>query len=168
MYKAVILFLSFTILFTAEASAKDKLRIGTFDSRMVAIYYFRSPDFQKEMGKLMTDFKAAKEKKDTAMIKKLEEKGQLQQRIAHDKGFGRGSVSEIMEKQSESLKELAKKENLAVIVSKWELNYSSPDVEIVDITLKIMDIFKAPVDVKKMYDEMKGVKPIEDAFFIED
>ncbi|MFA6569993.1 MAG: hypothetical protein WCT77_02015, partial [Bacteroidota bacterium] len=65
-------------------------------------------------------------------------------------------------------KELGKKEKLSLILSKWEVNYSSSDVELVDITLKLLDVLKAPDDVKKMMSEIDKHKPVENAFFIED
>jgi len=168
MKKAVILFIITLVIFSADVFAKGKIKIGVYDSRAVALNYFRSEAFQKEMMELRAEHKKAKEKGDTVNVKKMEEKGQLTQRIAHDKGFGTGSVAEILGKFSKELIELGKKEKLIAIVSKWELNFSSADVELVDVTLKVLDVIKAADYVKKMYMEMKGQKPVENAFFLED
>jgi len=168
MKNTLFLLFASIILITTDLSAKDKIRIGIYDSRIVAIFNFQSEEFQKEMRELRTEYLTAKEKKDSVLAKKLEEKGQLTQRILHDKGFGRGSVAEILEKKSEELKVLAKKENLSVIVSKWELNYSI-DAELVDITLQMGELFSKDTEkIKKMMKDLTSNPPVKDAFFIED
>lgn len=168
MKKILLIMLVATLLLSSELIAKGKQRIGVYDSRAIAICWFQSEDGQKGMKSMMEEYKAAKAKGDTVQAKKLEEKGQLMQRIAHDKGFGRGSVAEYFENKLSEFKELAKKEKLMAICSKWELNFSSPDVETVDITMNVLDMFKATDKVKKMVEEMKGIEPIKDAFFLED
>ena len=168
MKKALFIMFIATLLLSSELIAKGKQRIGVYDSRAIAICWFQSQEGQKDLMSLREEFNSAKAKGDSVQAKKLEEKGQLTQRILHDKGFGRGSVAEIIEKKLNELKELAKKEKLMAICSKWELNFSSPDVETVDITMNILDMFKATDKVKKMVEEMKGIEPIKDAFFLED
>jgi hypothetical protein len=168
MKKTLVFCLTAIIFLSAELIAKDKIRVGVFDSRAVAIWYFRSDENKKVMQDLFAERTEAVKKGDSALVKKINEKGPLLQRIAHDKGFGRGSVAEILEKHSDVIKELGKKEKLSLILSKWEVNYSAGDVELVDITLKLLDILKAPEDVKKMMSEIDKHKPVENAFFIED
>lgn len=165
------LVLAFAILLISgfsELSAKQ--RIGVYDSRVIAIWYYQGGD--GEFSKIMQDFtssiKKAQESKDSVLIKKLSEKAQLSQRIMHDKGFGRGSIAEIIQTKTEELKSLAKSENLLAIVSKWELNYSGSEIEVVDITAKLLDLLKANDNIKKMLNEMKSVEPVKDAFFIND
>jgi len=167
MKKTILLTAIALLLLNVNAFSADKLRIGAYDSRMIAIWYFNTEDYQKEMQKMRQDYDKAKADNDTAKIKELEEKGPLTQRILHDKGFGRGSTASIIEKKQNELKTLAKNENLISIVSKWELNYARPDVEVIDVTLKILKLFNAPEHLSKMYDEMKKQKPIDDAFFMD-
>ncbi|MCL5992494.1 MAG: hypothetical protein M1419_10415 [Bacteroidetes bacterium] len=168
MKKVLFIMLIASLMLTSELIAKGKQRIGVYDSRVIAICWFQSNEGQKDMMSLREEYNTAQAKGDTVTAKKLSEKGQLTQRILHDKGFGRGSVAEIIEKKLNELKELAKKEKLMAICSKWELNFSSPDVELVDITMNVLDMFKASDKVKKMVEEMKGIEPIKDAFFLED
>jgi hypothetical protein len=168
MNKFFICLFATLLLIGATSNAKSKNRIGTYDSRIIAIWNFSSPEFQKEMTEMRTAFIKAKESNDTATVKILEQKGPLTQRILHDKGFGRGSVAEIIEKKQEELKLLAKSENLIAIVSKWELNYSNPDIEVVDVTVKLLEALNATDKIIKMYDEMKTQEPLKNAFFLED
>ena len=166
MKKGILYSICALLLLSAISTASSKQRIGVYDSRAIAIWYFNTPEFRIKMQDMMKTLQKAKQDKDTAKIKDLEERGPLMQRIAHDKGFGRGSVAEIIEKQQEELKTIAKKENLIAIVSKWELNFTDPEIEIVDITLSLLDLLKADDNVKKYLEEMKKTPPIEDAFFI--
>jgi Skp family chaperone for outer membrane proteins len=168
MKKLAVLAVCTLVLLSSSLLAKDKIRIGIYDSRAVYVGLFQGGEFQPTMKALRDDFNQAKEKGDTIKLKKLEEKGQLMQRIAHDKGFGRGSIADILEKKNLDFKSIAEKEKLSVILSKWEVNFSSPDVELVDITMQLLDLIKANDNVKKMAKEMDQNKPIEDAFFIED
>jgi hypothetical protein len=168
MKRYFILTICTFILLSGILLSKEKVRIGVFDSRAVAIWYFRSDANRQEMKKLMEEMKTAKEKKDSVQMKKIEAKGQLLQRIAHDKGFGRGSVAEILENYSKEITAIAETEKLSLIVSKWELNYSNSNVETVDITTSLLKALKAPDDVMKMLDDVNKNKPVENAFFIED
>ena len=167
--KIKLILATIIVIIVSTGILEAKQKIGVFDSRIIAINYYNTESFQKEMQTMFAEYNTAKEKKDSAEIKKFEERGPLLQRVLHDKGFGRGSVAEIMEKKSDELKAFAKKQNLSAIVSKWELVCSSDDVEVVDITILLLtEIFKAPENLIKMYNENKDKKPIEDAFFIND
>ncbi len=170
MKRLTIVFTCAILLISGFSKAYSKQRIGVYDSRIIAIWYFQGGDgeFTKIMKEFMASMKKAQDNKDTIEVKKLSEKAQISQRIAHDKGFGRGSVAEIVQNKQEEFRSLAKNENLIAIVSKWEVNYSTQDVELVDVTLKLLELFKANDNIKKMIDEMKSIEPIKDAFFIED
>lgn len=111
MNKLFICLFATLLLIGATSEASSKNRIGIYDSRIIAIWNFNNPEFQKEMSDMRAAFMKAKETNDTATVKKLEQKGPLTQRILHDKGFGRGSVAEIIEKRKEELKSVAKSEN---------------------------------------------------------
>ena len=166
MKKFLILTVTVLMVSSLFLNAKGKIRVGVYDSRAVAICYFRSEVFSKEMKEIMTEHKKAKENKDISKEKEFEEKGQLMQRIAHDKGFGRGSVAEILAEHENGIKKIAKENNLTLIVSKWELNYSGDDIEIVDITLLMMDLFKADENMKKMAKDLQKHDPVKDAFLM--
>ena len=123
------------------------LRIGTFDSRGVALAFYSS-----EEGK-----------------KLLEGGGEpgLETR-AHLQTFSTGSVTNIIEKMKNmktALPRVAKEARVSLIVSKWQIAHKDPSVEYVDVTrdlvklfnpslLKIDDIVSycksAPIPIEKM------------------
>ena len=171
MKKCVVILVISLLMFSMSLTSKENIRVGVYDSRAVAILYYQGSEFRTEIKSMHKQLKEAKEKKDSATIKMLEEKGSLMQKIAHDKGFGRGSVIEIIEKY-ENFKEMAKllaeKENLSLILSKWELNYSADNVLTVDITEQLLKALGASQKLLKMIDQMKDKPPIKDAFFLKD
>lgn len=59
---------------------------------------------------------------------------------------------------------IARAKNLAVIISKWEVVYNNPDIELVDITDKIVAFFELSDKIKEVPDH----EPVKDTFFIND
>lgn len=158
-------------IFHDSLFAQNKFRIGTYDSRAIAIAFFNS-DYAsatwQQMNKLKTDYRRAIEDKDTIKSKKCEREGQMRQAILHDKGFGTGSVRDCMAAIKDKVDDFASKEKLDIIVSKWELNYSGTDVEIVDVTEQIINFFQPKIKIKDMLKELSSSEPIKDAYLIED
>ena len=113
---------------------KAKLRVGTFDSRAIAIAYTRTEDFNQALNKLMEEHKKAKADGDEKKAKELEAKGQAQQQLFHMQGFSTASVSEYLELVKDKIPAIAKEAGVDVIVSKWDIVYQSPDAEFVDVT----------------------------------
>jgi hypothetical protein len=166
MARAILSFCIVAAAFGSQAAAQ--LRIGVFDSRAIAIARVHSGGGGEFPTDLRRQMEAAKEKGDKQEMARIERLGQLHQAQLHDQGFGSGSVNALFGIMQDKLAEVAKKENLNVIVSKWELAYSAPEAEIVDVTDLIVEVFHPDERVKKMIEEMKKVEPVKDALFIED
>ena len=58
---------------------KAKLRVGTFDSRAIAVAYARTDEFNQAVKKLMEEHKKAKADGNEKMVKELEAKGKAGQ-----------------------------------------------------------------------------------------
>jgi hypothetical protein len=128
----------------ASASAQsqtNKLRIGVYDSRAVAIAYANSDLFKESMKPVEAEYEKAKKDKNVKRVKEIEARMKLQQRRLHEQGFSTGSVAYILAKVKDSLPELARQANVQIIVSKWELNHRSADVEAVDVTDELVGLF---------------------------
>ena len=147
----------------------NKVRIGVYDSRAVAIAYANSAEGRESMKTAQTDYQKAKATKDEKKMKEIESRMKLQQRRLHEQGFSTGSVSSTMAKVKDALPEVARKAGVQAIVSKWELNYQSPEVEVVDVTDELVALFhvnekgrewakqikdKPPVPIEQITDEM--------------
>jgi hypothetical protein len=141
---------------TAWAQSKETtLRIGVYDSRAVAVAYGNSTEFRKSLEGITADYKKAKEAKDDKRVKEIETQMKAQQRRAHEQGFSTGSVAPIMTKIKDSLPAVAKKAGVDVIVSKWEVNYQSPGIKVVDVTDDLVAQFHVSV---KGLEWVKGIK----------
>jgi len=137
----------------------EPLKLGTYDSRIVTLAYSRSEHFKKAMDSL----KEGQEimlTNDTA--KKIEAfyKGFTRQYIMHQQVFSNGSSANILALVKDQLSQLAKKEGVFAIVSKWELTYSDPDVELVDLTMPVSKLFNPSSDFDRMVPEMQKQAPI--------
>jgi hypothetical protein len=153
-----------------KTNAQTKVRIGVFDSRAVAIVFYQSKfsNVKENFGTLHTKMKEAKEKDDKDAIAKIEREASLRQVMMHEQGFGRGSINNVTGAIKDKLAQLAKSENLSVIVSKWELVFSGADVVSIDVTEKIVDFFEPNEKIKSMMKEIMESEPLKDAFLIDD
>jgi hypothetical protein len=157
----------FVFISGMDAYSQSKVKIGTYDSRMVAVMFYNSKYFnlREEAKKRM---EAAKEKNDSVEIANIMKEMPLRQRFMHEQVFGKGSVNWIMDQFKDKVSDIAGKEKVNIVVSKWELNYYGQGTEFIDLTEKICAIFGSEMDFKKMYSELQINEPVKDAFLIED
>ena len=136
-------------------SKENTLRIGVYDSRAVAVAYGNSAEFRKSLDAVTADHKKAKDAKDDKRVKEIETQMKAKQRRAHEQGFSTGSVADIVAKIKDSLPGVAKKAGVDVIVSKWEVNYQSPGIKVVDVTDDLVSLFHVSA---KGLEWAKGIK----------
>jgi hypothetical protein len=164
-----ILVLSLALLALAcQPTLQAPQRIGVFDSRAVAIAYANSPDFNKVPATLAERMRAAKEKGDKKEIAAIEREGTLHQVMMHEQGFGTGSVISILSLVKDSVAALAARENVTLVVSKWEIAYSAKNVELVDLTEKVAEFFHPNERVRSILKEVPKHEPMKDAYLIQD
>jgi hypothetical protein len=126
----------------AQSESKDKrLRIGTFDSRMVAVGFFNSGAGQKMMAAVKADYDKAKDAKDDKRMKEIGAKMQTKQRRLHEQAFSTASVVNLLQSVKAELPGVAKAAGVDLIVSKWEVMFQAPEVEIVDVTKQMAKLF---------------------------
>jgi hypothetical protein len=160
------------VLLAATAPAQtqtNKLRIGVYDSRVIAIAYGNSPEFQDTLKPVMAEYQKARDAGNEKRMKEIGAQMKLKQRRLHEEGFSPGSVIGIMATVKDSLPAVARDAGVDVIVSKWEVNYQSPNVEIVDVTDQVAALFhtsergkqwlkqipaKPPVPIEQITDDM--------------
>jgi hypothetical protein len=143
-------------------------RVGVFDSRAVAIAYANSPAFNTIPATLAERMKAAKEKGDKKEIAAIEREGMLHQVMMHEQGFGTGSVMGMISTVKDSVAALAARENVTLVLSKWELVYSAKNVELVDLTEKVVEFFHPNERVRSILKELPKHEPMKDAYLIQD
>ncbi len=154
----------------AEPSAKDAgqivkpLRVGTFDSRAVALAYYRkhlrSPEFVASMKKLKGERDKAIAAGDHEKAKKLEAEGRAGQAQVHSQVFGSAPVDEIVAKIKDQLPEIAQRAGVDLIVSKWGIAYRSPSAEFVDVTEPMAKLFQPDEATRKIIREASKHAPL--------
>jgi NAD(P)H-dependent flavin oxidoreductase YrpB (nitropropane dioxygenase family) len=141
-------------------SQTNKMRIGVYDSRAIAIAYGNSAEFEQSLKSVRAEYSKAKEEKNDKRMKEIDARMKLQQRRMHEQGFSTGSVADCMAKIKDSLPGVAKKAGVQVIVSRWELNYQSPEVEVVDVTDDLVALFHPSEKVLGWLKDAKNHPPL--------
>ena len=110
----LIIGLAFILLvYPAFSQVKSgKIRIGTYDSRIITMAYSRSAFFTDLFNKVGQEYKTAKESNDTVKMKKIEIQMKTTQHLLHQRVFGTGSISSIIDIVKDSISLIAKRENL--------------------------------------------------------
>jgi hypothetical protein len=147
------------------ADTQSKIRIGTYDSRFVALAFDRADNMKRIrdfMGNLNLELQKAREAKDENKLKELEAKGPAFQNLMHQQVFGNLSIPNVIETIKDRLPAIAKKTGVMLIVSKWEIQYSAPEIEPVDLTLQLVDLFNIDDATRKMIEEglKQNQKPV--------
>ena len=141
-------------------SSKKEIRVGTFDSRLVAVAYVRSDFFKKRLAKLKDRMTTAKADKDDQRIKQIETKVVELQHHVHKQGFSTWPVDDILQHSKIDLAKVAQKAKVDLIVSKWNITYQSPNASTVDVTELLVSPFKPTDETRKVLDELRGKKPV--------
>lgn len=148
----------------ADGPAKEAepagLRVGTFDSRAVAVAFIRSAMLEQDLKQMMKEHEEAKAAGDEEKVKKLEAQGQARQEQAHRQGFGTAPVDEILQRIKDKLPAIAKKSSVDVIVSKWVVTYSTPGARFVDVTDLIIEPFDPDERTKRIIRELRAKPPV--------
>lgn len=141
-------------------SQTNKLRVGVYDSRAIAIAYGNSTEFQQSLKSVQAEYNKAKEEKNDKRMKEIETRMKLAQRRLHEQGFSTGSVAGIMAKIKDSLPVVATQAGVQAIISKWELNHQSTDLEVVDVTDNLVALFHPSEKVMGWVKELKNHPPL--------
>ena len=118
---------------------KSKLRIGTYKSYIIALAYYRSEVFQKQIADLSAQIEQAKADEKTELLKQLTAKSQALQQQVRGQLFGRAPVNNILANLKDALPGIAKASGVEIISGK--VDYHSPDVELLDITDALVQQF---------------------------
>jgi hypothetical protein len=140
------------------------VRVGVFDSRAVALAYYRkflrTPEFTARIQKLKEERDRAKAAGDEAKAKQLEAEGRGGQENVHSQVFGSAPIDEIMAKIRDQLPAVAKQAGVDLIVSKWSIAYRSADAQFVDVTEPLAKLFQPDEATLKMIREIPKHPPV--------
>lgn len=138
----------------------DCLRVGVFDSRAVAIVFLRSPAGREPMFELKRRHAEAKEAGNDSLMADLEAQGLAMQDRWHRMGFGTASVRWILRRIEDRLPELAREAGVDLIVSRWNVVFQEPDVQLVDVTAVLVDALDTDEDIPTLLSELAKNPPL--------
>jgi hypothetical protein len=157
---SMLAFISIPINQISGQQDKKTVKIGVYDSRIIVMAYSRSDFFIEHQRKLALQSDSTVKTKDTLKMKEFANKAISYQHLLHQMVFSSGSAKDIVMLIMDKLPELAKQEGLVLIVSKFEINYMDPSVEIVDLTKQLVKLFNPKQNIDKMCDEIEKIDPI--------
>jgi len=138
----------------ADAQA---IRIGTYDSRAVAVAYVRSK-LSAEKLKVLIDERAAAEKAgNTRRVKELNELGASLQRRRHLQGFSTAPIEDILDVIRDRLPGVAEKAGVDVITR--SADWHGAGVEFVDVTDALVGLLEPDAQTVKMIAELRKQQP---------
>ncbi len=158
-----IVFLVIAMVASAESFAQKKtaaMRIGTYDSRIITFAWSRTDFLKQKMIRISQQSDSATKAHDTAKLKEVSVGAISFQHLLHLMVFSNGSAAWIMPLIKDKLPELARAEGVSVILSKWEVTFSDPSVEIVDLTAKVAQLFNPGENIDNMAAEISKQEPI--------
>lgn len=157
-----------TMLTTPSATAggnipkptEVKLRVGTFDSRLVAVAYARSDAFRDHLAELQAELAQAKAKGAVQRVKELEAQGPALQRLIHKQGFSTWPIDNILATIEKKIPALAREARVDLIVSKWDLVYQDPTAGFVDVTPALVVLFNPDEETRKVLKSLGEKDPV--------
>jgi hypothetical protein len=137
---------------------KQKIRIGVFNTRAVALAYGRSKMGMEEINKLIAEAKEAKEKGDKKKFQKLDAELRMWQDKAHWQVFSVCNIDDILAHIRPHYEEIAKKAGVIVIVE--QAVYTDKNVEVVDVTELMAEQFGPDEKTQKIMKDIMKHPPL--------
>ena len=135
-------------------------KIGIYDSRVIALAYYRSEQQMARLQAIRTEHMKAKSENNQDKIKELEKEGPWTQVRMHQQVFSTAGISHITTQIQEPLKQLAQDAGVIIIISKWEMPYLAATAEIIDLTVPIAKLFNPDEQTLKIMEAMKIQEPV--------
>jgi len=150
------------LLASGEASEPPPtpLRVGTFDSRAVAVACARSALFQDELKRLRQQYDRAKAAGNDSEVKRLEAEGKAGQDRLHQQVFSTASVQDIVARIKDQLPGIAKQAGVDLLVSKWEAAYIAPEAKTIDVTDLIVKPFQPDAKTRQIVAQLRKQAPV--------
>ena len=140
--------------------ASPSCKIGVYDSRVVALAFYRSAEHMESLKGIQTEYVKAKSENNQERIKELEKEGPWRQVRMHQQVFSTAGILNITSTIQASLKTIAEEAGVIIIVSKWEMPYLAAAVESIDLTWQIAQLFKPDEQTLIIMEAMKTQDPV--------
>jgi len=142
------------------ATAPEAIVLGTFDSRGIALAYYRSAAFSAALKELHAQRDAAEAEGDTKLVEELERRGPAMQAEAHRRTFGNASVRDLLDPLKGEIAAIAKRLGVEVVVSRWDQVYRRPSAKSVDVTADLAGLFDPDEKTLQIMGELLKKDPV--------
>jgi hypothetical protein len=133
-------------------------RIGTYESRAIAIAYARSAHLAAVHTDLLQRRSEAEERGDEALVREIEARGGALQLRLHLQGFSTAPVDDLLDAVRDRLPEVAREAGVAAIMR--SVDFHEPSVEIVDVTGALVRLFDPDAGVLSLVAEVRSNPPL--------
>ena len=144
----------------ATAKSTAGITLGTYDSRVMAIAYYRSDDFKQNVADVREQHAAAKEAGDQETMNRLERMMVDGQARTHKQGFGTAPIPEILELMKDEIPHIAQEAGVDVLVCKWDVLYQKQDSPSMDLSLRLAQHFNPDKATLKILKEISTTDPV--------
>ncbi len=147
--------------FLADGHAAGQ-RIGTYDSRAIAIAYAGSPAQQKVLEPLKAALRQATQENNQAEVVRLIAQGRAMQDTAHRQAFSTAPVDDLLLHIADSLPRIRRDAGVEALVSKWDAAglAAHAGAERVDVTDAMVDAFMPTQRQRKVVEEIRRKPPL--------
>ncbi len=149
-----------------ENATTPVTRIGTYDSRAIAVAFVGSEVYKVTAGKkladMMAEYKKAKAAGDKKRVEELKALAEAQQALLHKQGFSTAPVDDILDHINNQLPAIKKQANVGLLVSKWDKRTLAKHMsaERVDVTMNLVEAFKPNDKQRKSAIEIQKHAPV--------
>jgi hypothetical protein len=150
----------------ADGSApakRQQFRVGTYDSRAVALAGLRSTaqaaERDQEVRQLQAQLKEAEAAGDTKRAQEIKERGKATQVVRHLQAFSTVPVDDVLAPIKDKLPTIAQEAGVDVIVASGT-DYTAKGVEVVDVTDRIVKQFNPDERTMRIITEVPKHKPL--------
>lgn len=160
-----LLAFSMTIALAGEPAAESKepvRRVGTYDSRCLAVAYAGTPYFRQWLDPLRKQMAEARAAGDKEKMAELDRQGREKQHEMHLQAFGTAPVMNILAHIKDQLPDLMKAADVQVLVSIWDTEQLAGygDLEQVDMTETLVDALKPDPRQRETALEIRKHEPL--------
>lgn len=146
----------------AAPAAKVHVRVGTYDSRAIAVAFAGSETFRKRTENAESEYEKAKKEENQKRVAELGAEAVAQAMRRQKQVFSTAPVDDILAHIKDKLPEIAQKAGVGPIVSKWDkealAKYES--AELVDVTIALVEALNPNEQQLKYAIEIQKYAPV--------
>lgn len=143
---------------TESDARQATIRVGTYDSRAIAIAFGRSDIAARQIAELRQKYADAKAAGDEKLEKELNEQGRARQVRMHLQAFSNAPVQDALDAVRDELSLVARDAGVVLITS--AADFHDPSVELVDVTDELVHLFAPTDDTLRIIADCRKQKPL--------